>query len=60
MWFSDPIREMWLGPQGSQVQLPQPTMSFIVFWAVCAVIWVSAPPSLKPCVHSPGAHPELS
>lgn len=36
MWFSDPSREMWLGPQTSQVQLPRPTMSFIVFRAACA------------------------
>lgn len=35
MWFSDPIREMCVGPQASQVRLPQPTMSLIVFWAVC-------------------------
>lgn len=35
MWLSDPIREMWPGPQGSQVQLPQPTMSSIVFGSSC-------------------------
>lgn len=35
MWFSDSIRKMWPGPQGSQVQLSQPTMSCIVSRALC-------------------------
>lgn len=55
MWLSDPIREMWPGLQGSQIQLPQPTMSSIVFLGRVLNDSGFCTPSSVACVWSPRA-----
>lgn len=60
MRLSDLIRELWPGPQGSQVQLLQPTMSSIVFQGCVLNDSGFSIPSSVACVHSPKAHTEGS